>query len=121
MTIAEYIGRIRRFFGCNVECYVLCLLYIDRLIKLHPNIVFSALSSHRLIIIGMTLAAKFHEDTFYSNKFYAKVGGVSLKELNLLERCFLQLIDWKLQVHPEEYELYESLVRKAAQAGLPAH
>lgn len=117
MSIGDYIGRIRRFFGCSAECYVLGLLYIDRLIKLRPQIEFSRLSAHRLIIASMTLAAKFHDDTFYSNKFYAKVGGVPLRELNVLEQSLMQLLDWRLQVLPEEYELYAKLARQAAVAG----
>lgn len=114
MSIGDYIGRVRRFFGCEASCYVVALTYIDRLIKVKPEIVFSPLSSHRMIITAITLAAKFNEDTFYSNKYYAKVGGVPLRELNMLEHYFLQLIDWKLQVAPEEYEVYASLARQAA-------
>ena len=33
----------------------------------------------------MLLAIKYNEDDYYSNKYYARVGGISLCELNELE------------------------------------
>lgn len=32
----------------------------------------------------MTVAAKFNDDLFYKNSYYAKVGGISVEELNNL-------------------------------------
>lgn len=117
MTIAAYLARIHKFFGACDECYVIGLLYIDRLIKLHPRFCVSPLSGHRLLLMGMTMAAKFHEDRFYSNAFYAKVGGLTLKEFNMLEARFVALLDWKFHVRPEEYALYHDIVLKASAAG----
>jgi len=114
MSIGDYIRCIRCDSGCDSTCYVLALIYIERLTKMHPEISFSALSWHRLIITAITLAAKFHEDTYYSNNYYAEVGGVSLRELNMLEQLFLKMIDWKLQVSPEEYETCANLALRAA-------
>jgi len=114
VSVRDYLGRIRKFFGCTLECYVLGLVYIDRLIKLRPNVVVSTLSCHRLLLCSMVLAAKFHDDCFYSNSFYAKVGGLKIEELNGLERKMLQLLDYKLLVQPEEFELYREILCKAA-------
>mmetsp|Transcript_80663 Transcript_80663/g.211772 ORF Transcript_80663/g.211772 Transcript_80663/m.211772 type:complete len:229 (-) Transcript_80663:14-700(-) len=119
MSIGAYLARIHKFFGCSDECYVVGLLYIDRLIKLHPRFCVSPLSGHRLLLMGMTLAAKFHDDRFYSNAFYAKVGGLTLKEFNMLESRFAHLLDWKFHVRPEEYELYHDLALKAGAAAGP--
>ncbi|KAG9321254.1 hypothetical protein KVV02_001450, partial [Mortierella alpina] len=44
---------------------------------------------HRLLITCLMVAAKFTSDLFYSNARYAKVGGLSLPELNQLELEFL--------------------------------
>jgi hypothetical protein len=43
---------------------------------------------------------------YYGNNFVAFVGGVHLKELNLLESEFLNYIDWNLWVEAEEYDFY---------------
>lgn len=116
VSIRDYLGRIRKFFGCSLECYVMGLLYIDRLIKRHPNIVVSRLSCHRLLICSMMLAAKFQDDVFYANSFYAKVGGLRVQELNNLEAKMVQLLDFRLCISPEEFELYRSILCKASAA-----
>ena len=52
------------------------------------------------------LAIKYNEDCFYSNEYYARVGGVDLKEINDLERCCIQLLNFDLYVNDEIYEKY---------------
>jgi hypothetical protein len=52
-------------------------------------------------------------DSFLQNTMYAKVGGISTKELNILELEFLFLIDWDLtasQASLQDY--YHNLVRQ---------
>ena len=59
---------------------------------------------------SVLLAIKYHEDEYYSNEYYAKVGGVSLKELNNLEKEFLQLIDFSLFVDKRLFNKYNSYI-----------
>ena len=68
--------------------------------------VLDSLNIHRLMITGIVCASKFFSDLFYTNKRYAKVGGLSLPELNDLERQFLTLAGFKLAVTQEEFEQY---------------
>jgi len=42
----------------------------------------------------MVLAIKYNDDKFYKNTFYAKVGGISNEELGILEKNFLEMIDY---------------------------
>lgn len=109
LNIKDYILRIRAYMGCSIECFVLGLVYIDRVIKKHPTII-SPLSVHRLVMTGMVLAAKFQDDQFYQNSFYAKVGGLRLDEMNTLELKLLHKLEWKLHVTVEEFELYRHLL-----------
>lgn len=60
----------------------------------------------RLILASVLLTSKFYNDVFYGNHFVAYVGGVHLKEINLLESEFLNYIDWKLWVEPAEFDFY---------------
>ena len=50
------------------------------------------------------VAAKFYDDCFYNNELYAKVGGVSMDELNELELEFVFLIGFSLIVPVDEYQ-----------------
>ena len=46
-------------------------------------------------------------DTYYTNKYIAQVGGVTLSNINELERSFMSIIGWNLHVSEEQFELYE--------------
>lgn len=114
MNIEDYLRRIRKYFHCSDECFVLALIYIDRVAKIDPGMAVSALNVHRLLLIAVVLAAKSQDDTFYSNAYYAKVGGLGLKEANSLERHFVEMIAWELYVGPEEYQFYHNAVCAAS-------
>ncbi|CAE7620323.1 CYCU4-1 [Symbiodinium natans] len=104
LPIRDYLFRIAKYFQCSRECFVLCLVYIDRIVKLHPDFTICSLNIHRLLVTSVMLAVKFFDDVYYSNAYYAKVGGVKTREVNILEGQFLQLIEWKLHVTPEDAE-----------------
>ncbi|KAF4689402.1 mitochondrial peripheral inner membrane protein, partial [Perkinsus olseni] len=76
-------------------------------IKRDDTFAVSALNVHRLVLTALTVAAKFHDDIYYSNAFYARVGGVSVAELNTLELTLLKMMDWQCFVPTEEYQMYE--------------
>ncbi|KAF9432750.1 hypothetical protein BGZ76_010367 [Entomortierella beljakovae] len=59
---------------------------------------------HRLLITCLMIAAKFTSDLFYSNSRYAKVGGLSLQELNQLELEFLFTTKFELNVKVDELQ-----------------
>lgn len=54
------------------------------------------------------LAIKYNEDDYYSNEYYAKVGGVSLTEINLLEYESLKLIKHRLFVDADFFIKYKT-------------
>lgn len=113
ISIHDYLARIAKYFGCSQECFVLGLVYIDRIVKFKPEFGISNLNIHRLLVTSIMLAVKFFDDIYYSNAYYAKVGGVKPSEMNALEALFVNLIDWKLFVSPSEYEQYKNNVLRA--------
>lgn len=72
--------------------------------------VVDSFNIHRLIIAGMTCAAKFFSDVFFTNARYAKVGGLPGVELNHLELQFLMLNDFRLAIPVEELEQYATML-----------
>lgn len=64
------------------------------------------LNLHRVVLTAILLAAKFFDDAYYNNAYYAKVGGVLVSELNGLEVDFLFRINFSLRVTPDEFEKY---------------
>ena len=54
----------------------------------------------------MVLACKFNDDLHLNNEDFAKVGGLSLVELNVLEFNMLDELQFDLNVSREEFERY---------------
>lgn len=76
---------------------------------------------HRVVITAILLAAKFFDDAYYNNAYYAKVGGVLVSEMNGLEVDFLFRINFSLHVTPELFHKYrEELMSHAGGAAAPA-
>ncbi|SOV11753.1 cyclin [Plasmodium sp. gorilla clade G2] len=113
ISLKNYIERIGKYIGCSNECFVLLIIYLDRLIKIHQDISLSLLCIHRLVITAAMISIKFFDDLYYSNAYYAKIGGVTTKELNKLEIYFLNLIDYHLFVSSQEYDYYRKYISLA--------
>lgn len=65
---------------------------------------------HRFVMTSVCIASKALGDHYYSNSFYAKVGGISTLELNALELELVTLLDWRLQCSREDLQKYWSLL-----------
>ena len=88
ISVQDYLQRINRYSSCSQEVFILALIYIDKLIK-ESSICLNNLNVHRILITAVMLAAKFFDDQYYNNAYYAKVGGVPREEMNALEIEFL--------------------------------
>mmetsp|Transcript_111058 Transcript_111058/g.358260 ORF Transcript_111058/g.358260 Transcript_111058/m.358260 type:complete len:316 (+) Transcript_111058:166-1113(+) len=106
ISIGDYFVRLSKFNECTDEVFILAMIYLDRLTMMHPDIGINRLSVHRLLSTAVVLAAKFHDDDFRGNDYYAKVAGVSLAEMNKAEEEFLWLLGWQLTVRSDEYNEY---------------
>jgi len=113
ISILYYLQRIAKFSGCSNECFVLMLIYIDRLVTKN-SITLDVFNVHRLIISAILLSAKFFDDHFYFNPHFAVVGGLQSHEMNSLELEFLFLIEFNLYVSGEEYHKYFNTLAKMA-------
>lgn len=107
ISIIDYLERIHKYARCSTSCFVLALVYIDRLIQ-RDNFVLSHLNVHRVVITSIMVAAKFFDDLYFNNAFYARVGGIPTRELNDLEVDFLLRVNFSLRVAPAEFEHYNN-------------
>lgn len=119
ISVEEYLARIVEYAPCSRECYVLTLIYIDRLLQANPQLRVNNYNAHRLLLISVMVAAKFLDDTYYNNKCWAKLGGCTNTEVNSLELCFLALIGFDLVVPPALFETYSAELCKRV-AGVAA-
>lgn len=104
ITVEAYLVRIAKYAKCSPASFVQAVALIFRLAKRDAAYQLTSLNVHRLVLTGVLLSAKFLDDHYYNNAFYAKVGGVSTAELNRLELEMLQLLGFRLLVAREELE-----------------
>ena len=106
ISILAYLERINKYAKCSPNCFIVALIYIDRLIETR-NVILSTLNVHRVLITSVMLATKVFDDEFYKNAYYAKLGGVSTQEINSLELEFLSLMNFDFFVTVETFEKYQ--------------
>ncbi|KAF8160948.1 cyclin-domain-containing protein [Crassisporium funariophilum] len=112
ISVLDYLKRIVRFTNVEKSCLLITLFNIDQICARMPLFTLSSLTCHRFVITSITVSSKGLCDAFCPNNLYAKVGGISVSELNVLEREFLSMIDWRLMCTREILqEYYVNLVR----------
>ncbi|KAF0930105.1 hypothetical protein E2562_030280 [Oryza meyeriana var. granulata] len=106
ISIGGYLERIFRFANCSPSCYVVAYVYLDRFLRRRPALAVDSFNVHRLLITSVLTAVKFVDDICYNNAYFARVGGISLMEMNYLEVDFLFGIAFDLNVTPAAFASY---------------
>ncbi|KAI5670314.1 hypothetical protein M9H77_10678 [Catharanthus roseus] len=119
ISIQSYLERIFNYANCSPSCFVVAYIYLDRFSQKQPFLPISSFNVHRLLITSVLISAKFMDDIFYNNAFYAKVGGISTMEMNLLELDFLFGVGFELNVTPTTFYMYFSHIQREIMLGSP--
>lgn len=106
ISLSDYLNRIWKYSKIDESTLILSLIYIDRLCA-KTKLALTDFNVHRLILTSFLIAVKYNEDKFFSNVFYAKLGGMNVNELNNLEEKFIVCICFDLFVDSEEYQQYK--------------
>lgn len=114
ISLPRYLERVLSYAPCSNSCFIIALIYIDRIIQTHSDFILNSLSVHRVLITSVMLATKFFDDETFNNLYYARVGGLQVSELNQLEQKFLLLIDFSLTIQAEVFERYRCELSKHA-------
>ncbi|KAF8931377.1 hypothetical protein BGZ58_007664 [Dissophora ornata] len=64
----------------------------------------------RTFLASLMVASKYLQDRNYSNKAWAKISGLSIKEINANELIFLKLIDYSLFVSHDTFMRWTALL-----------
>ena len=110
ISINDYIERLYKYSKVSKETFIFILIYIDQICDKH-KIFLNYNNIHKLILASFIVAIKFYEDEHYSLNFYAKLGGISKKELLILEYEFLALIDFQLYIGEELFNKYNDYLQ----------
>ncbi|GER29765.1 cyclin family protein [Striga asiatica] len=116
ISIQLYIDRIFKYSCCSPSCFLIAHIYMERFIQ-RTNFFLTSLNIHRLLVTSVMVAAKFMDDSFFNNAYYARVGGVSTSEMNKLEKKFLFSLDFRLYVNVNTFGKYCSVFKREGSSG----
>ncbi|KAL9297095.1 hypothetical protein ACSQ67_022991 [Phaseolus vulgaris] len=106
ISIQTYLERIFKYANCSPSCFIVAYVYLDRFTQRQPSLPINSFNVHRLLITSVMVAAKFMDDLYYNNAYYAKVGGITTIEMNFLEVDFLFGLGFHLNVTPGTFQAY---------------
>ncbi|XP_015962052.1 cyclin-U4-1 [Arachis duranensis] len=112
ISIQSYLERIFKYANCSPSCYIVAYVYLDRFTQRQPSLPINSFNVHRLLITSVMVAAKFMDDMYYNNAYYAKVGGITTIEMNFLEVDFLFGLGFYLNVTPGTFQAYCAHLQK---------
>ncbi|KAL7777342.1 hypothetical protein CFE70_007767 [Pyrenophora teres f. teres 0-1] len=111
ISVRDYLSRLIVHATLSPPILLSMVFYVDKLCAMYPAFTISSLTVHRFLITAATVAAKGLSDSFWTNSLYARVGGVSVRELALLELEFLRRLEWRIVPKPEVLvDYYKGLV-----------
>ena len=105
ISINEYLIRIVKYTKINISTLILSIASITSLMRKNKNAICYN-NIYKLIITSCLLNSKFYEDSTHSSNFFAKVGGISIKELNYLEMEFYIKCNFSLFQSEENYNTF---------------
>lgn len=106
ISLFDYAKRIVKYTKLPEEFLIIPLLYFKR-----SNVKLTLKSIHRFLITAVCIASKSLTDQYFSNRFYAKVGGIPVRELNKLELELLVLMNWNTQIIQEEFDEAKQVIQ----------
>ncbi|RNF24134.1 cyclin [Trypanosoma cruzi] len=102
ISLEKYAQRLVTYMKCSAEVFIFSLAYIRRLFILGFPLHFRSI--YRVLLTSLVVAAKTRDDFCCSMSYYAQVGGVTNRDLIIMELWFLaDLLDFRTEVQPDEY------------------
>ncbi|KAK9761554.1 hypothetical protein K7432_013470 [Basidiobolus ranarum] len=85
-----------------IPVVLLALIYIQRFKGSSPSTKGADSSEGRLFVVSLMLANKYLDDNAYTNRTWSEVTGIPLQEINIMEKEFLTVLSFNLNVTNRE-------------------
>ena len=102
IKIEDYFIRLFKYSQMEISTLILSFIYIKRFIN-KENFIIAFNNIFRLIISCTLLAIKFNENRIFKNIIYARIGGIEIEDLNILEFNVFNRLDFNLRVFDNEF------------------
>lgn len=107
LTIPDFLNHLYKHLHCSPSVYICMVVLLDRyLAAAKPHVTLNEGTIRALVLVASVIAIKYEEDDYYTNSYYAHVGGMSLAELNVLERLMLGSLQFSVHISESEYFRY---------------
>lgn len=103
--LMTFVTKLVRYTNVYTGTLMATLSYLERLkTKLPRNALGLPCTRHRILLLCLILLSKYHNDLSPKNVHWAKYtdGLFSVKDINLMERQLLYLLNWDLHVSSAE-------------------
>lgn len=74
ISVEAYLVRIAKYAKCSPACFAHSMVHMLKLAQQDASFAPTRLNVHRLLLTGVLISAKFLDDRYFNNAFYAKVG-----------------------------------------------
>lgn len=119
ISLEDYLLRLHKYCPMSTAVYLATSLYITRMAVAEKIILVTSRNVHRLVLAGLRVAMKALEDLSYPHSRFARVGGVTEKELTRLEITFCFLTDFELRVDAHMLMGEAKFLRKYSERSQP--
>ncbi|KAL7625962.1 hypothetical protein AAE478_002731 [Parahypoxylon ruwenzoriense] len=100
----QWVNKVLSTTQVTQNVVLLALLFVYRLKKANPKVHGNPGSEYRLLTVALMLGNKFLDDNTYTNKTWAEVSYISVKEIHVMEVEFLSNMRYGLLASKEEWE-----------------
>ena len=110
-TIFEFCANIMLLTKMEKETIIVALIYIERLI-FNTGLLITSRNWRKIIFTSLIIASKIWDDDSLENLHFSQIfTHLKIGEINLLERNFMELINYKIYVKFSEYMKYYLAVK----------
>lgn len=107
IELQDYLCRMNKYLKPEISTFIIALIYLDRICSdKKNNILLIENNVYKLFLAAVIIAVKYNEDSYDDNNYFAKVGGITLSEMNILEKEILNLLNFRVWVSEEIYSKY---------------
>lgn len=114
ISINDYIKRIFKSKIIDEQDYDAIILHTINLLHYLKikGIYLNNYSCHRIVSTLLMLSSKIIDENPYSNWYWATLCGVSLEDMNIMERSLMQILDYNLHIvisQKQAINIYKSI------------
>ena len=105
ISLNDYIKRIMKHTKINISTLINAIIYIDNFCE-RKSYILCLNNIYLIVLSACFLSIKFNEDNLITSKFYAKIGGIPVDNLNDLEYYLYLNLHFSLYVKEDLYNYY---------------